>query len=424
MSRVDQRSKRQAKHRTRAHIKVGSLNIRGGGLTTTADKWQQINRVMKKGKISVLAVQETHLSDDRTKELNAQFSGQMKIYNSCDGETTNARGVAIVIDYNLMKSGPVVTRKIIPGRAITTTIPWKNGREKMTFLAVYAPNERDKNAQFWSKLSGHFDQDEETAPRPDFMLGDFNVTEDDIDRLPPRPDNEEAVEALQTLRQKLGLIDGWRMENPDRVMYSWARPVSQQENENEASSKSRIDRIYIQRQRYQTSCDWKCAPHPIHSDHNLVSAVYYDRESPYIGKGRWAIPAFLLKDEHFIAEVSKTGKMALEEIQGMAPGTRDGERNPQLIWKAYKDQIRLLAKERSRREMPTTDARLEILEEEKDQVLNDARLTNEDKLRRTTRIDAEAKQLEQKRLHNDKTKSATKFVLENETVGKYWIGLN
>jgi exonuclease III len=83
------------------------LNMRGGGTTATAEKWQQINRVMKEGKISVLAVQETHLSDDRTKELNAQFAGRMKIYSSCEDQVTNVRGVAIVLDDPLTMGGQI-----------------------------------------------------------------------------------------------------------------------------------------------------------------------------------------------------------------------------------------------------------------------------------------------------------------------------
>ncbi|KAH6914282.1 Endonuclease/exonuclease/phosphatase [Coprinopsis sp. MPI-PUGE-AT-0042] len=424
LNRIAQGGRKNVKYRTRAHIRVGSLNIRGGGSTATADKWQQINRVMKGAKISVLAVQETHLTEDRTRELNAQFAGRMKIYNTSEDNTTNARGVAIVVDHNLTKSGPIVIRKIVPGRALTTTIPWKNGREKLTFLAVYAPNERDQNAQFWSKLSGHFDQDEEIAPRPDFMMGDFNLTEDDIDRLPPRPDSEEAVEAIQILKQKLEMVDGWRMENPDKIMYSWARPTNQPENENEVSSKSRIDRVYISRSRLPMSCDWKYSSHPVRSDHDLVSAVYYDLESPYIGKGRWAIPAFLLNDSPFIREVSQIGKVALERAQEVVAATRTESTNPQSIWKEYKDKIRSLAKERSRREMPTTEARLEELRETKEQTLNDRGIRDEEKLFRTTVIDAESKDLEQKRMHANKMKSTTRFLLENETVGKYWIELN
>ncbi|KAH6867827.1 Endonuclease/exonuclease/phosphatase [Coprinopsis sp. MPI-PUGE-AT-0042] len=424
LSRVDQGRRKNVKYRTRAHIRVGSLNIRGGGSTATEEKWQQINRVMKEGKISVLAVQETHLSEERTKELNTQFAGRMKIYNSNEDDVTNARGVAIVVDHNLTKGGPITTRKIIPGRAIMTTIPWKNGREKLTFLAVYAPNERDQNALFWSRLSGYFDQEEEIAPRPDFMMGDFNLTEDDIDRLPPRPDNEDAMEAIQVLKQKLEMVDGWRMENPERIMYSWARPTNQPQNENEVSSKSRIDRIYILRSRFPTSCDWKYSSHPIRSDHDIISAVYYDRESPYIGKGRWAIPEFLLKDDPFMTEVSQRGYNALVKAQEATATARTTDANPQTVWKEYKEQIRSLAKDRSRREMPKTDARLAELGKTKDEILNDTGIPDGEKLLRTTNIDAESKELEQKRMHTNKAKSTTRFLLENETVGKYWIGLN
>ncbi|KAH6911108.1 hypothetical protein BKA70DRAFT_1220156 [Coprinopsis sp. MPI-PUGE-AT-0042] len=393
LSRVDQGRRKNVKYRTRAHIRVGSLNIRGGGSTATEEKWQQINRVMKEGKISVLAVQETHLSEERTKELNTQFAGRMKIYNSNEDDVTNARGVAIVVDHNLTKGGPITTRKIIPGRAIMTTIPWKNGREKLTFLAVYAPNERDQNALFW------------TAP--------------------PDPDNEDAMEAIQVLKQKLEMVDGWRMENPERIMYSWARPTNQPQNENEVSSKSRIDRIYILRSRFPTSCDWKYSSHPIRSDHDIISAsvlrqrITIHREGE-VGHTRVPAKGRPLHDRDFTERVQH----ALVKAQEATATARTTDANPQTVWKEYKEQIRSLAKDRSRREMPKTDARLAELGKTKDEILNDTGIPDGEKLLRTTNIDAESKELEQKRMHTNKAKSTTRFLLENETVGKYWIGLN
>ncbi|KAH6906282.1 Endonuclease/exonuclease/phosphatase [Coprinopsis sp. MPI-PUGE-AT-0042] len=303
---------------------------------------------MKKEKISVLAVQETHLSESRVKDLNSQFDRRIKIYNLSDGDITNAKGVAIVIDYNLVKAGTVTTERIVPGRAILTTIPWKNGNSKLSFLAIYAPNGREENATFWEDLTGYFRRRRQDAPRPDFMLGDFNVTEDDIDRLPPRPDTERAVSALQELREELGLTDGWRMENPDGVMYSWSRASNQPGNEMESSAK----------------------------------------ESPYLGRGRWTIPDYLLKDEQFLGNISKIGKKALEEAQRIADERRTATQNPQLEWKKYKNMIRHAAQERARKEMPATERKIKDLTTRKNEILNDRRKDDHEKVSETTAIDA------------------------------------
>ncbi|KAG2739444.1 hypothetical protein P692DRAFT_20681500, partial [Suillus brevipes Sb2] len=50
---------------------------------------------------------------------------------------------------------------------------------------------------------------ENNLPHPDFMLGDFNLTEDPLDRAPAKLDNENAISALRELRQKLNLQDTW-----------------------------------------------------------------------------------------------------------------------------------------------------------------------------------------------------------------------
>jgi len=64
-------------HRSRAAIRVASLNIKG---YSTADdpnpdgKWQRCARVIKANKIAVLAIQESHMDEARCAHLNALYS--------------------------------------------------------------------------------------------------------------------------------------------------------------------------------------------------------------------------------------------------------------------------------------------------------------------------------------------------------------
>lgn len=57
------------KKNMRANIKLGTLNIQGRGATTIYNsnhKWNKINRLMRTHRLSILAVQETHLDEDQT----------------------------------------------------------------------------------------------------------------------------------------------------------------------------------------------------------------------------------------------------------------------------------------------------------------------------------------------------------------------
>jgi len=85
--------------KTRAAMKVASLNIRGGGSIVTRNKWQHINQLLHEEKIYILAMQETHLSPGTIIELHNQFPSQLHILNNSDLGQPNAKGVAFVLIY-------------------------------------------------------------------------------------------------------------------------------------------------------------------------------------------------------------------------------------------------------------------------------------------------------------------------------------
>ncbi len=69
------------------------------------------------------------------------------------------------------------------------------------------------------------------------MAGDFNMVEDSLDRLPAHSDQENTTDALDNLKQLLGLEDGWRNTFPQKIAFTYLQS-------NGSKSQSRIDRIY------------------------------------------------------------------------------------------------------------------------------------------------------------------------------------
>ncbi len=66
---------------------------------------------------------------------------------SSDPDQANAKGVAVVINKELMRTNGIESTELIPGRALWFTIPWHKDR-KLSLMIVYAPNEVSANRTF------------------------------------------------------------------------------------------------------------------------------------------------------------------------------------------------------------------------------------------------------------------------------------
>ncbi|KAH6918850.1 Endonuclease/exonuclease/phosphatase [Coprinopsis sp. MPI-PUGE-AT-0042] len=198
----------------KASLKIATLNIQGGGSLATAQKWTHINQIMRTRKIGIMAIQETHLTDCATRDLNKQFRDQIHILNSGHpGNASNTAGIAVVINCRLVCWKRAKMKVLIPGRAILVQVPWHDTDQTLDILAVYAPNRDDENTDFWSKIKTH----RNNLPKPNVMMGDMNMVEEAADRLPSKPNAESKVNAMRSLKRKLDLIDRWRNEHPSEL---------------------------------------------------------------------------------------------------------------------------------------------------------------------------------------------------------------
>ena len=79
----------------------------------------------------------------------------------------------------------IKTDNIVGGRALLLTIKL-NEHRNIKILAIYAPNDPSNNRDFWKELQNFFEQN--PNKKPDLMVGDFNIVEDSLDRLPAHSD--------------------------------------------------------------------------------------------------------------------------------------------------------------------------------------------------------------------------------------------
>ncbi|KAI0047924.1 DNase I-like protein, partial [Auriscalpium vulgare] len=280
---------------------------------------------MRSRRIGLLALQETHLTDENLASLQ-QFHGRdVVLLNSADPDRPSASaGVAFVLNKQLIETADATTTTIIPGRALAITLTWY-GSEKLTMLNVYAPNSPADQPAFWREIVATWLR--LRLPRPDFMGGDCNHVEDPLDRAPMRPDNEDATEALRDLRYELRLLDAWRHDNPSERMFTF-----RYRNPQGAWCHSRLDRIYSATGHEENLFEWEKERPAVYTDHDLITVRFAPRSAPQTGKGRWTWPLPLLTDDHMTDAIVEKGLRLQDSMS-------HPEANSQLLWKDFKEDI-------------------------------------------------------------------------------------
>jgi len=243
----NRREMRQQSHKSvKAAIKIASLNMRGNGSSNPNHpnyKWNHVNQIMRDEEVGIMILQETHMNDYRHNEVQKLFSKKIKIFFSANPiNPTRRGGVAIVLNRRYVPTegaGTVRTTEIAPGRALLMKLKLSKNRT-LAVLTIYAPNSEGENRDFWIQIRDYFES-HLNIPKPDLVIGDFNMVEDIIDQLPAHKNNANStgtIDAFDKLKQSLNLHDGWRTTFPSTKAYTYLQSGGHK-------SQSRIDRIYV-----------------------------------------------------------------------------------------------------------------------------------------------------------------------------------
>ncbi|KAJ6626646.1 Endonuclease/exonuclease/phosphatase, partial [Mycena sp. CBHHK59/15] len=321
---------------TRASINVNAVNINGIKATSLAQeshKWHGIHRLMREEQIGALIVTETRMSAAQALEIENSFmSKRLKLYNYEYPENPAAKGVAIVLNREITNVEGVKIHYLIPGKAMLAILPW-HGTRTMTVLGIYAPTESDEEKIiFWDAMTDLWLTTD--LPIPDLAGGDFNLAPDAIDRLPHHADPDKVVAAYRRFVRLLDLQDGWRQTNPDVKAYTHVGT---------RGTLSRIDRILVSPTLMKNFPNLGQSGLRL-TDHRMVSVRITAPGAPYLGKGRWAMPDFLLYDSDFMA-------FAMEEACKLEESMDDAhteKSNPQTRFKSFKDTVIEYAKKRAK----------------------------------------------------------------------------
>jgi exonuclease III len=406
------------KKTTKASIQVAALNIRGNGdpnVRHHENKWFNLWSMMRDEKIGVLITGEAHLDDERRQEIMKLFGRVIEIEFTKDPETANARGLAFVLNKNMVKTDNIKTREIIPGRAMILEMDNVDGTP-LSILGVYAPNSPAENERFWIDIKEWYEA-HPRVKRPDLFGGDLNVVEDAIDRLPSRPDPDAPVSALDELKTYLRMVDGWRETYPTTRAYTYHQIAT--------GSQSRIDRIMARRGIFEYTFEWDIKTVGIRTDHRMVTTKISTGKAPTLGHGRWVWPAHLTKDKTLTGFIHERGLKLQDDLERVSNWEeRLPNQNKQTLWADFKTDIITKARERAKIIIPKIIKEIAELEAKLNAILEDDGLSDDEKKIAGALLTEKLAQLQIQRYNAKKMSTQVRNRLEGEIIGRYWSRLN
>lgn len=382
------------------------------------EKWAMLNRTIYNERVAILALQETHLDQQLLEEVRTCFGKNLEIINS--ELPTNPRasaGVAFVINKALIRPQELSVTELEPGRAQMMKIKWLDSCAT-SITNVYVPHNRDDQKGFWARVMTA--RRTKHLPLPDFVLGDFNVTEELIDRIPAHYDNQEATDALRDVRREWNIQDSWRHVNP------MAREFTYHANANGSHIQSRLDRIYTSKEAAKYVFDWQMKPSAVPTDHWLVKVKYAPRDAPFVGKGRWTWPLYLLENDPLMKKVERRGNKFLADVNKLRfERTERDEENPQTLWESFKEDVTKLAKDEAKKSFHKLGSRIKAIEKDIHALLADPNVDeNEETQTNVAFLANELEHLEKVKARNQRDNLKSNLAEQGERLGGIWSSLS
>ena len=267
--------------------------------------------------VAALAVQDCRLRDVEVRaclKRNPGFDARL----NCPDEKTGGVGVIIrtsLVEFLDNDGDDGVAVEDDAGRLLVVRLRHREG-PSIQVGNVYMPWQPDKWVRLCDAVLGAGLGERQRA---DILLGDWNYSDQALDRTSGRPSPGVMKERMPKLLTELGgphmgLCDVWRRRNPEVIAFT---------HDNPAGGKSRGDRIYMSHrlERVTTGVDTR-AP-PAWTDHWAVAAelcVPGEKRGP----GRWRLNPRLLRQpavKAFLAGGPKVGVPwgVPQEAQGGEP---------------------------------------------------------------------------------------------------------
>ena len=327
--------------------------------------------------------------------------------------------MAFVLNKKFIKPNNIVIHELHQGHALALKIKWHASEDAETVLLnIYAPNDKSQHVTFWENIETK--RRMHRLRRPNFMLGDFNVTEENIDRSPAHPDDPHATSALREICHKWNIQDTWRHIYPNDRCFTYRAHTHGRQTQ------SRLDRIYIARETSQYALDWKMQPTPMPTDHWLVMIKYAPGNAPNIGPGRWTWPIASLQNEKLMTKIITQGIQLQNNIDRLQQENIDRNiSNPQRLWQKFEENICMTAKHHNKETLHKVNSRIKALTKDLKETTAHPNLDTDDDLRTTEALLAnELTYLARSNARTQKEELRAKLDDHGEKLGGIWSAMS
>ena len=264
-------------------IKIITLNCRG---LATREKRADMFAKLKEEKNDILLLQDIHWDNELLLRVKEEWGYKM----ICSTYTTQARGTAIL--FNNSFEFVIGETKRDPGGNFTLAEINLSNNISIVLGSIYGPNQ--DNPTFYTNLDSILSQFE----NPNIILGgDWNSTrvfaQDNKNYI--NHNNPRTNKAITDLCQTYNLVDSWRVNNPQKLQYTWIQGIS--------NKQARLDYFLITEELLSITTNNHIGP-KYRSDHAPVN-ITINLSKHTRGPGIWKLNNSLLMDEDFIKLIKK-----------------------------------------------------------------------------------------------------------------------
>ena len=268
----------------------------------------------------IVLLQETHSVPGDQTRWECEWQGKMYMSSG----TNYSRGVTILLP-NKMESTIYECKPDEYGRYIMLKGVFDG--QKLTIMNLYAPT-ADKSVEQAEFLDEIVPILEENSV--DLIIGgDLNTYLEEIDKYGNNVIITKFATRLKNVMHELGLLDIWRVTNPECKWYTWRKTGTK--TGTSGIQQSRLDYFIISENLiYQiTKCNIQYA---LYSDHNPVRIQLESLSEVKRGRGFWKLNVSLLNDKEYVNKINELLDYEIEKYKNLS--------NKGLKWDTIKMMVR------------------------------------------------------------------------------------